>query len=388
MRVVIAPQGFKGTLSGMAAAEAMRSGVLRALPDAAAELVPMADGGHGTLDALLDAAGGERRWLDVTGPVGETVHAAWGTIPRGDRTRNGKSSAVVEMAQASGLTLVPEASRDPLVTTTYGAGQLLAAALESGHRLIIVGVGGSATSDGGAGAAQALGVRLADADGHAIGFGASELLTLAHASLDVRNARLEGAEIVVATDVSNPLTGPDGAAFTYGAQKGAAPDVLPVLDAALGRLADVVLQDLGVELRGIAGMGAAGGMAAGLVAFAGARLVWGAEVVADAIGLDGHLAGADLVITGEGRIDWQTVFHKAPIEVAKRATARGIPVLGIGGSLGPGAADVLANGMTLIEGASVQDGPMLSGADAQALLADATERAIRRWLSGQTTAGT
>jgi len=388
MRVVIAPQGFKGTLSGMAAAEAMRSGMLRALPNASTELVPMADGGHGTLDALLDAAGGERCWLDVTGPVGETVHAAWGTIPGGDRAGNGKSSAVVEIAQASGLTLVPEAKRDPLLTTTYGAGQLLAAALESGHRLIIVGVGGSATSDGGAGTARALGIRLTDADGRAIGFGASGLLTLAHASLDGRHARLAGAELVVATDVSNPLTGPNGAAFTYGPQKGAAPDVLPVLEAALSRLADVVLRDLGVELRGIAGMGAAGGLAAGLVAFAGARLVWGAEVVADAVGLDGHLAGADLVITGEGRIDWQTVFHKAPIEVAKRASARDIPVLGVGGSLGPGAADVLANGMTLIEGTSVPNGPMPSDTDAQALLADATERAIRRWLGGQTIGGT
>lgn len=388
MRVVIAPQGFKGTLSSKAAAEAMRSGILRALPDAATELVPMADGGHGTLDALLDAAGGERHWLDVTGPVGETVHAAWGTIPGSDRTANRESSAVVEMAQASGLTLVPEAGRDPLLTTTYGTGQLLATALESGHRLIIVGVGGSATSDGGAGAAQALGVRLTDADERAIGFGASGLLTLAHASLDGRHARLKGAEIVVATDVSNPLTGPDGAAFTYGPQKGAALDVLPVLDAALGRLADVVLRDLGVELRGIAGMGAAGGLAAGLVAFADARLVWGAEVVADAVGLDGHLAGADLVITGEGCIDWQTVFHKAPIEVAKRASALGVPVLGVGGSLGPGAADVLANGMTLIEGASAHDGPMPSDAEAQALLADATERAIRRWSHRQTTDGT
>lgn len=375
MRVIIAPQGFKGTLGGLGAAEAMRDGFLRVVPEADVALMPMADGGHGTLDALLDAAGGERQMLDVTGPVGGTVEAAWGVV-----TGDDGSTAVIEMAQASGLTLVPEARRDPMLTTTYGTGQLLAAALDAGHRRIIVGVGGSATNDGGAGAAQALGVGLLDDEGNAIALGAAGLLRLAHVRLELRHPRVEGAEIVVATDVSNPLTGPEGAAFTYGPQKGAAPDTLPVLDAALGHMADVVERDLGVVLRDVPGMGAAGGLAAGLVAFLGARLVWGAQVVADAVGLDDALASADLVITGEGCMDWQTVFHKAPIEVAKRASARGLAVIGVAGSLGRGATDVLDHGVTLIEG-TVDAGAAMpqTEAEAHALLADATERAVRRW---------
>jgi glycerate kinase len=376
MIVVIAPQSFKGTLSGVAAADAMHNGVRRVLPHATTRLVPMADGGHGTLDALLGAANGTRHTLSVTGPTGEQVVAGWGTIES-----NEVGTGIVEMAQASGLTLVPEHRRDPMATTTYGTGEVLAAALEAGHRRIIVGVGGSATNDGGAGAAQALGVRLTDAHGDDIAFGAAGLAQLAHASIAARHPGIGAAEIIVASDVSNPLTGPDGAAFTYGPQKGAPPEILPLLDAALKQMAEVVERDLGVNLRDVEGMGAAGGLAAGLVAFLGARLVWGAEVIADAVGLDGRLEGADLVITGEGRIDWQTVFHKAPIEVAKRAARRGIAVLGVGGSLGPGATDVLAHGMVLIEGASAPDAPVPQDeAGARAALADATERAIRRWL--------
>ena len=377
MRVVIAPQGFKGTLTGQQAADAIATGLARVLPDAEAVIVPMADGGHGTLDALLEATAGERFSTSVTGPLGATVDAAWGVA--GGPT----PTAVVEMAQASGLTLVPEADRDPLQATTYGTGQLLGAALDAVHRRIIVGVGGSATNDGGAGAAQALGGRLLDADGAEVPLGALGLLRLAHVDLSKRRPDLAEAVIRVATDVSNPLTGPTGAAMTYGPQKGATPDQLPVLDAALGNMADVVERDLGVKLRDVAGLGAAGGLAAGLVAFAGAELLWGAEVIADAVGLDERLEGTDLVITGEGRIDWQTVFNKAPIEVAKQASARGIPVLGVAGSLGPGADDILAHGVTLIEACAEQNAPLPStAAEASATLADSAERAVRRWMTG------
>ena len=378
MRVVIAPQGFKGTLSGPQAVDAIATGLVRVVAGAEVARVPMADGGHGTLDALLGATGGERFNARVVGPNGAPMDAAWGV------TGGGAPAAVVEMAQASGLTLVPETVRDPLQATTYGTGQLFGAALDAGHRRIIVGVGGSATNDGGAGAAQALGVRLVDDRGEDIAFGAAGLLRLAHVDLAARRPEIAQASIRVATDVSNPLTGVAGAAMTYGPQKGATPDQLPVLEAALANFADVLERDLGVSVRDMPGAGAAGGLAAGLVALAGAELAWGAEIVADAVGLDAWLDGADLVITGEGRIDWQTVFNKAPVEVAKRALARGIPVIGIAGSFGPGADDVLAHGMTLIEACADPDAPLPATADETgAALADAAERAVRRWLAGR-----
>lgn len=375
MGIVIAPQGFKGTLSGIAAARAIEVGVRRVIPGADIVLVPMADGGHGTLDALLDATDGKRFTATVAGPRGNAVSADWGALGDG-------ISAVVEMAQASGLTLVPEDQRDPMKTTTYGTGQLIAAALEAGYRKIIIGVGGSATNDGGAGAAQALGVRLTDADGIEVALGAEGLLALAHADLSQLRSEITRTKILVATDVSNPLTGPKGAAYTYGPQKGATPEMLPVLDMALANMANVAERDLGPQLRDAPGMGGAGGLAAGLVAFLGASLLWGAEVVADAVGLDELLLDADLVITGEGRIDWQTVFNKAPIEVAQRASLRGIPVIGIGGSLGPGADDVLSHGITLIEGCiAAEDAVPATDGESHDALAKAAERAVRRWQS-------
>jgi len=375
MRIVLAPQGFKGTLSGTEAVDAIASGVLHVLPDATLIRLPMADGGHGTLDALLGATAGERFSARVTGPMGTTVDAAWG-VTGGDGP-----IAVVEMAQASGLTLVPENDRDPMLATTYGTGQLLAAVLDAGHRRIIVGVGGSATNDGGAGAAQALGVGLTDDDGNAISFGAQGLLQLAHVSLAARHPMVAGTRIQVATDVSNPLVGPEGAAMTYGPQKGALPHTLPLLEAALANMADVARRDLRVALRGMPGAGAAGGLAAGLVAFLGAKLLWGAEVVADAVGLDAALKGADLAITGEGRIDWQTVYNEAPIEVAKRAARKKIPVLAIGGSLGRGADNVFAHGVTMLEGCVEPDEAVpTTVSEASAALTAAAERATRRWL--------
>jgi glycerate kinase len=379
MRIVIAPQGFKGTLSGPQAVDAIANGVLRVLPDATLVRVPMADGGHGTLDALLGATAGERFSARVTGPMGTTVDAAWG-VTGGDRP-----IAVVEMAKASGLTLVPEGERDPMLATTYGTGQLLAAVLDAGHRHVIVGVGGSATNDGGAGAAQALGVGLTDAAGNAISLGAQGLLQLAHVSLAARHPAVASARIQVATDVSNPLVGPDGAAMTYGPQKGALPHTLPLMEAALTNMADVAKRDLRLALRGMPGGGAAGGMAAGLVAFLGAKLLWGAEVVADAVGLDAALKGADLAITGEGRIDWQTIYNKAPIEVAGRASRRKIPVLAIGGSLGRDADNVLAHGMTMLEGCVEADASVPTTlSEASATLTAAAERVTRRWQETQT----
>ena len=372
MRILVAPQGFKGTLSGAEAARAVAEGVRRVVPDARIVERPIADGGHGTLDAMIGAARGARRSARVLGPMGGAVDADWGLLPDG--------TAVVEMAQASGLTLVPEARRDPMRATTYGVGQLIAAALDGGAGRVIIGVGGSATNDGGAGAAQALGVRLRDAGGGEIPLGARGLLSLASVSLAERLPALEDAVLEVAADVSNPLTGPAGAAMTYGPQKGARPDQLAVLDAALGRMADVVERELGMRLRGVPGMGAAGGLAAGLAAFAGARLVPGARVVLDAIRFDDCLEGVDLVIVGEGRLDGQTVYDKAPVEAARRASARRIPVAAAVGSLGVGADRVGAHGIAVVE-ACVEEGapPPAAGGAAAARLADAAERAVRRW---------
>ncbi len=372
MRILAAPQGFKGTLTGVEAARAVAEGARRVFPDAEVVEMPVADGGHGTLDAMLAAADGERRSARVLGPLSEAVEAGWGLLPG--------NIAVIEMAQASGLTLVPEARHDPMQATTYGVGQLIAAALDEGVSRVIVGVGGSATNDGGAGAAQALGVRLLDAEGRDIPLGAEGLLSLASIDIADRRPALGRVALEVAADVSNPLTGPTGAAMTYGLQKGASPSQLLVLDAALGRMADVVERELGLQLRDVPGMGAAGGLSAGLVALAGARLLPGAKVVLDALRFDSCLDGVSLVITGEGRLDWQTVYDKAPIEVARRAQARGIPALAVAGSLGRGADDALAHGIALAEACSKENDPLPATSDeAAARLADAAERAVRRW---------
>ncbi len=373
MRVLIAPQGFKGTLSGAEAAEAIAQGVACVLPGAEADLLPIADGGHGTLDALVGATRGSTRTTSVTGPLGHTVDARWGVL--GDGT-----TAVIEMAQASGLTLVPERHRDPMLATTYGTGQLIAAALDAGFRDILVGVGGSATVDGGAGAVSALGVRLTDSAGDEVPLGAAGLARLAHVDLSHRHPALANARVRVAIDVSNPLCGPQGAAMVYGPQKGATPDQLPILDASLAHLALIAEQDLGVRVRDLRGAGAAGGLAAGLVAFADAELIGGAALVCDTVGINAHIEHADLVITGEGRLDAQTMFNKAPLEAARRASAAGVPCVAVAGSIGPGAEQLATQGVALME-ATLDDGSRVPDeGTARSLLVDATERLVRRAL--------
>ena len=343
MKIVIAPQAFKGTLSAGQAADAMAEAARAAFPDAEVVRCPVADGGDGTLDALVDATVGAYYTVDTTGPLGEPVIARWGALGGGE-------TAVVETAQACGLALLPPSVRDPLHATTYGAGAVIRAVLDAGYRHIILGIGGSATNDGGAGLAMSLGVRLLRADGEPIAPGGAGLLDLASLDASELDSRLRSAELVIATDVTNVLCGPAGAAATFGPQKGASPDDVATLDSALARMADVARRDLGVDVSGIAGGGAAGGMGAGLVAFLGARIAWGADIVAEAVGLDARLEGASLVVTGEGRLDWQTAYHKAPAAVANRAAARGIPVLGVGGSLGPGWRKLYAEGFTALAG--------------------------------------
>ncbi|MBI4234255.1 MAG: glycerate kinase [Chloroflexi bacterium] len=371
MKVLIAPQSFKGSLSGMQAALAMAEGVRRVFPAAELVTLPVADGGDGTLDALVESTGGRYHQSQVSGPLGERVTARWGVMGDG-------RTAVIESAQACGLVLVPPERRDPLVTTTYGVGEFIRHALDQGYRRFIIGVGGSATNEGGAGMAQALGVRLLDAGGNHLPRGGLALLSLERVDCAGLDPRIPQSEIIVAVDVTNPLCGPQGAARTYGPQKGATPEVVELLDRGLERLAYVVRRDLGVEVKDLAGAGASGGLGAGLAAFLGARLQPGADLVCETLHLDEHLEGAHLVLVGEGRLDWQTAFNKAPVAVARRARARGIPVIAIAGSLGPGHQEVHQHGIDAA--LAIVPGPMpLEEAMRQAapLLAEATERALR-----------
>lgn len=327
MRVVVAPNAFKGSLTALEAAEAIRDGILAVMPDADIVLVPIADGGDGTVEALVAATNGERRLLRVRGPLGEPVDADYGLIDNG-------STAVIEMAKAAGLRLVPPPRRDPRFTTTYGVGELLQHAYDAGARHFIVGIGGSATNDGGAGMAQALGYHLLDDGGHELPPGGLGLKRLARIHVGGVHADWKQARVEVASDVTNPLTGHDGASAVYGPQKGATPEMVAELDTALTRLAEIIKRDLDVDVDRLPGAGAAGGLGAGLVAFTGATLAPGAEMVMKALDLDQRLQVATLVVTGEGRLDSQTArFGKGPAAVARHARNAGLPVIGIGGSL-------------------------------------------------------
>ena len=371
MKVVIAPQAFKGSISALEAARAMGEGVLRVVAGAETVTVPVADGGDGTLETLVEGSGGEIRTSEVTGPLGERIEAQWGAMGDG-------ATAVIEMARTSGLALVPIEKRDPLVATTYGLGEAIRHALEAGYRRYIVGIGGSATNDAGAGMAQALGVRLLDGGGRDLPFGGAALARLDRIDLSSLDRRAQESQFLVACDVSNPLTGPEGASAIYGPQKGATPEMVARLDAALGHFAQVVKRDIGADVNDVPGAGAAGGLGGGLIAFLGAQLRTGVDIVLDTVGLDRHLEGADLVITGEGCMDYQTVYSKAPIGVAERARARGIPVVAISGSLGDGYSEVHSHGIDAA--AAITSAPMTldeASQGAAELVARATEEALR-----------
>lgn len=333
MKIVIAPDSFKESLSAVAVAAAIEAGFREVLPQADYVVVPVADGGEGTVEAMTAATGGATLVETVTGPLGRPVAARWGITGDGE-------TAVVEMAAAAGLMLVPPAERNPLVTTTRGVGELIGAALDRGCRRFVLGIGGSATNDGGAGLAQALGVRLLDADGRDLPPGGAALARLARVDVAGLDPRLADCVVDVACDVDNPLVGPLGASAIFGPQKGATPAMVDELDAALTRYAAILERDLGVAVATLPGAGAAGGLGAGLVAFLGGRLRPGAEIVTSALGLDAAVADADLVVTGEGRIDGQTAHGKTPVGVARVAARHGKPVIAIAGSLGPGAATV------------------------------------------------
>ena len=377
MRVVIAPDKFKGSLTALEAAEAMARGLSRVDPSAEIDRVPMADGGEGTVAALVAATGGSYRTVTVTGPLGDPVVASFGLLGDG-------RTAVLEMASASGLWLVPPALRDPLRATTRGTGQLLLAALEAGARRVIVGIGGSATNDGGAGLGQALGFRLLDTHGRELEPGGGELDRLARIERTDQVAVLGSATIAVACDVTNPLCGPQGASAVYGPQKGATPEVVERLDRNLGHFADIVVRDLDVAVRHIPGSGAAGGLGGGLVAFAGGRLEGGVNLVIEAVNLRERLHAADLCLTGEGALDGQSAFGKTAVGVARLAHSLRCPTLAIAGSIGPGAEAVLEQGVDAYF--SICPGPVhIDEAIERAseLLENATAQAVRAFLAGR-----
>ncbi|MFS8664974.1 MAG: glycerate kinase [Limnochordales bacterium] len=326
MRVVIAPDSFKGSAPAQAVARALAKGWQREWPAAHVVEVPVADGGEGTVDAMVHATGGQVRETVVAGPLGEPVAARFGILGDGE-------TAVIEMAAASGLPLVPPHARDPRRTTTRGTGELILAALDAGCRRLIVGLGGSATNDGGAGMAQALGVRLLDEAGQELPPGGAALARLAKIDVSGLDPRVRAAEFVAACDVDNPLYGPRGASRVFGPQKGATPEMVEELDAALAHYAAVIRRDVGVDVAQVPGAGAAGGLGAGLVAFCKARLRPGAAIVLEAVGLEGHVRNADLVITGEGRLDGQSARGKAPVAVARLARRWGKPVIAVAGAL-------------------------------------------------------
>ncbi|WP_216082180.1 glycerate kinase [Citrobacter sp. MGH 55] len=326
MKIVIAPDSYKESLSALEVANAIEQGFREIWPDADYVKLPVADGGEGTVEAMVAATAGRIVDVNVTGPLGKTVTAFFG-LSGDERT------AFIEMAAASGLEQVPVALRDPLKTTSWGTGELIRHALDAGVDHIIIGLGGSATNDGGAGMVQALGAKLLDARQNEIGKGGAALDALTRIDISQLDPRLAACRIEVACDVTNPLTGKEGASAVFGPQKGATAETIDRLDTALVHYAQIITRDLEVDVLELAGGGAAGGMGAALYAFCGAQLRRGIEIVTDALQLDACVADANLVVTGEGRMDSQTIHGKVPVGVAKVAKRYHKPVIGIAGSL-------------------------------------------------------
>ncbi|MBD2816293.1 glycerate kinase [Xenorhabdus sp. Flor] len=326
MKIVIAPDSFKESLSALQVAEAIEQGFRKILPQADYIKLPMADGGEGTVESLVVATGGKRITCAVTDPLGRTIEAFWGLLGDG-------KTAVIEMAAASGLHLVPLEQRNPLITTTYGTGELILAALEQGAQNLILGIGGSATNDGGAGMMQALGANLWDGDNRILPFGGAALTRLENIDLSGLDPRLKQLKITVACDVNNPLCGKSGASVVFGPQKGATPEMVKILDSALFHYGMKIEAVTGRNVIDAAGAGAAGGIGASLLGCLGAKLQSGVEIVIETLKLEKMIQGADLVITGEGRMDSQTIYGKTPIGVARIAKKFGIPVIALVGGM-------------------------------------------------------
>ena len=374
--VLIAPDSFKGSASSREVGELIEKGVLRAMPDARVTRLQIADGGEGTLDAVLAARGGKTVGLEVAGPLGQPVRTRYGIVDA--------STAVIEMAEAAGITLVTPGAEAALRASTFGVGQLVLDAVRRGARRVLVGLGGSATSDGGAGLARALGARLLDARGREVPAGIAGLKELASVDLSGMAPELRGVEFVALTDVTNPLCGEAGAVRVYGPQKGIPAEMLGECDAWLGRYAALLAEAVSKDCAQVPGAGAAGGLGFGLAALCEARIERGIEYVLDEIRIDEALEAVDLVITGEGRMDAQSAFGKAPVGVARRAKALGIPVVAVVGSRTEDLGDVYQAGIDLVVPAPI--GPATLEAcmtGVETLLPLAGETAMRAFLLGQ-----
>jgi len=373
MKIVIAPDSFKDSLSAEGVAAAIAAGIAEVLPQARLLCCPMADGGEGTMEAIVAACQGEQRECQVRGPLGREVLARWGWLAE-------SRTAIIEMAQASGLQLLELSERDACRTSTYGTGQLIGAALDAGAERIILAIGGSATNDAGSGMLRALGLRTLDAQGAALEEGGLALGRVSQLDASGLDPRLAGVRLEVAADVDNPLCGANGASAIFGPQKGASPEQVEQLDQALGHFADHCAQLLGRDVRDFPGCGAAGGMGFAAKAFLDAQFRPGIEVVAELAGLDAAVQGADLVITGEGRFDAQTLRGKTPFGVARIARQHGVPVVVLAGTLGEGYQALYDHGIDAAF--AIAGGPMTlqqACADAAGLLAARAGDIVRLW---------
>lgn len=375
VKIVCAPNAFKGSLRASAAAKAMAKGVKAYLPTAAVEKIPLADGGDGLLDVLLFEEGGNPEKVEVSGPYGTKITGLWGLSVDG-------RTAIIETALAAGLALAGDADLNPMLATTYGVGELISAALAVGCRKFIIGLGGSATNDGGMGMAQALGVKFYGNEGELLGRGGKELNKIKRIDMTALDKRLSDAEFIIACDVDNPLTGPNGASVVYGPQKGADAEMIRELDKGLHNFAQIIKKELGIDPSNIPGAGAAGGLGAGFLSFLKGKLVSGIELVMERLRFAERIEGASLILTGEGSLDGQTSFGKVPYGVGKTALMKGIPAVAIAGSLRDNAKILHAHGLTALF--SITDGPM--GIDeamsrAEDLVAGITEEIIRLFFS-------
>lgn len=371
LKIVVASDSFKGSLSSIQAGEAIAEGIRRRLPNADIHVFPVADGGEGTMDSLVHATGGRIVDVIVTGPLGKDVIAQYGCLGDG-------RTCVIEMASASGIVLVDKAELNPLLATTYGTGELIRHALDAGFRDFILGIGGSATNDGGIGMLQALGMKLLDSAAHSVGLGGAAVGDIERIDASHWDARIRESTFTIASDVENPLVGPSGASAVFGPQKGADPHMVDKLDASLQHFADVVEQYTGIRLHNRPGAGAAGGLGGAFQAFFPSRMERGIDVVLAYIGLREAMNDADVVFTGEGKLDAQTASGKTPMGVAQLAKQFNIPVFAMAGAVGQGIDILYDHGITSVH--SIVSGPMSveqAMADAKKLLADRAEQVIR-----------
>ncbi|MFC8687870.1 glycerate kinase [Brevibacillus porteri] len=371
MKIVIAPDSFKGSLTAKQVGEAIRSGIQRVLPQSELIVKPMADGGEGTMQCLVDATNGRILTTTVKNPLGQDISAEFGILGDG-------ITCVIEMAAASGLYLISAADRNPLVTTTYGFGQLITAGLDQGCRKFILGLGGSATNDGGAGMLQALGYVLLDQDDQPLSFGGGELSRLSRIDTSHIDKRLADCHFVIACDVTNPFVGPNGASHVFGPQKGATPEMVLQLDDHLRHFADLIEKTRGIAIHDLPGTGAAGGVAGALLAFLNGQLRSGIEIVIETTGLAEAMDKATLVITGEGQVDFQTAQGKTPCGVAQVAQRYGIPVIVLAGSIGHGIDALYEKGVSAV--VSITNQPMTldqSMREAASLLEQTAEQVMR-----------